>query len=79
MNERINQSDIEFLEQLLGGQPFLIFVDTCSCLFAFKERRKNVKYVLNYLLIMLFCFSVLLQLLLLRNALVSVYWRKCYG
>lgn len=79
MKELINQI-LNFWSNYWGDSLFsYLLILAAAYLLIFKRKEENVKYVLNYLLIMLFCFSVLLQLLLFRNALVRAFTGECYG
>ena len=73
MKELINQI-LNFWSNYWGDSLFsYLLILAAAYLLIFKRKEENVKYVLNYLLIML------LQLLLFRNALVRAFTGECYG
>lgn len=79
MKELINQI-LNLWSNYWGDSLFsYLLILAAAYLLVFKRKEENVKYVLTYLLIMLFCFSVLLQLLSFRNALVRAFTGECCG
>ena len=72
MKELINQI-LNFWSNYWGDSLFLyLLILAAAYLLIFKRKEENVKYVLTYLLIMLFLLSF-------RNALVRAFTGECCG